>query len=210
MSDATAATALAGPSAAPMPAGMAMETMQQGFWRSCNPIFAQLALRTGVSRFYYIYPGLLASGTRPASTCRVKKRGILHQYPTEIDMATSSYGESSTVTPIQLATAYCVFANGGNLVQPSDRQGHHRQRRQHCPGNPAGNHPQGPVGKHSRPDPRTAEGRRPLWHRFRCLCRRLCRRRQDQHLDRRQWRPHSCLLPASPRPTIRKSSRWSC
>lgn len=99
-------------------AGHGNETFQLGFYRSCNPVFAQLAIRTGVSRFYnyvrsYGFLGptgidLPAEGT-----------GIFHNNPTELDMATLSYGESSTVTPIQLATAYCVFANGGNLIKPN-------------------------------------------------------------------------------------------
>lgn len=94
------------------------ETLQQGFWRSCNPIFAQLALRTGVSKFYeYIRAFGFAATT--GIDLPAEESGILHQSPTEIDLATLSYGESSTVTPMQIATAYCVFANGGNLVTPS-------------------------------------------------------------------------------------------
>ena len=97
--------------------GHGMETMQQGFWRSCNPIFAQLALRTSVSCFYS-YIGSFGFRNKTGIDLPSEESGILHQYPTEIDMTTLSYGESSTVTPIQLATSYCVFANGGNLVQP--------------------------------------------------------------------------------------------
>ncbi len=97
--------------------GHGMETMQQGFWRSCNPIFAQLALRTGIEKFYdYIrafgFVGITGVDLPAEST------GILHTDPTELDMATLSYGESSTVTPIQMVSAYCVFANGGKLIEP--------------------------------------------------------------------------------------------
>ena len=94
-----------------------LETLQQGFWNSCNPIFAQLARKVGVSRFYdYLQTFGLKAVT--GIDLPVEGIGILHQNPTEIDMMTFSYGESSTVTPIQMATAYCVFANGGNLVKP--------------------------------------------------------------------------------------------
>ena len=93
------------------------ETLQQGFWHSCNPIFATLALRTGVSKYYqYIRSFGFANVTGidlPAEEC-----GILHQNPTQIDLATLSYGESSTTTPLQIAAAYCAFANGGSLVTP--------------------------------------------------------------------------------------------
>lgn len=97
--------------------GHGMETMQQGFWRSCNPIFAQLALRTSVSCFYS-YIGSFGFRSKTGIDLPSEESGILHQDPTEIDMTTLSYGESSTVTPLQLATAYCAFANGGNLIQP--------------------------------------------------------------------------------------------
>ena len=35
-----------------------------------------------------------------------------------IDLANASFGQGVSVTPIQLATAFSVFANGGNLVRP--------------------------------------------------------------------------------------------
>jgi stage V sporulation protein D (sporulation-specific penicillin-binding protein) len=93
------------------------ETLQQGFWHSCNPIFATLALRTGISKYYqYIrsFGFANASGIDlPAEEC-----GILHQTPSQIDLATLSYGESSTTTPLQMAAAFCTFANGGGLVTP--------------------------------------------------------------------------------------------
>ncbi len=98
--------------------GHGKETMEQGFWRSCNPIFAQLSMRAGVSRFYEYIRAFGFMG-ETGIDLPAEGTGILHSNPTEIDMATLSYGESSTVTPIQLATAYCVFANGGNLVVPS-------------------------------------------------------------------------------------------
>ncbi|HBP37383.1 MAG TPA: hypothetical protein DD640_01320, partial [Clostridiales bacterium] len=97
--------------------GHGAETMQLGFWRSCNPVFAQLSRRAGVSIFYEYIESF---GFRKITSVDLPAEGtgILHENPSEIDMVTLSYGESSTVTPIQLAASYCVFANGGNLVKP--------------------------------------------------------------------------------------------
>ena len=98
--------------------GHGIESVEQAFWRSCNPIFAQLALRLGVDRFYsYIHAFGLLDLTHidlPAEST-----GLIHSSPTELDMATFSYGESATITPLQMITAFAVFANGGNLVRPA-------------------------------------------------------------------------------------------
>lgn len=97
--------------------GHGHETLEQAFWRSCNPVFAQLSLKLGVERFYdYIQAFGLMDKTNidlPAEST-----GLIHSQPTELDMATFSYGESATVTPLQLITAFSTFANGGRLVQP--------------------------------------------------------------------------------------------
>ncbi len=94
------------------------ETLEMGFWRSCNPVFAQLSLGLGVERFYtYIRSFGLMDKT--GIDLPAEGQGILHSQPTELDMATLSYGESSTVTPLQLAAAYSAFANGGKLVRPA-------------------------------------------------------------------------------------------
>ncbi|MDN5314584.1 MAG: hypothetical protein PWP10_3334 [Clostridiales bacterium] len=98
--------------------GHGIETLEQGFWRSCNPVFAQLALRTGVDKFYS-YMKAFGFTTVTGIDLPAEGVGILHENPTELDMATFSYGESSTLTPIQVASAFCTFANGGNLMQPS-------------------------------------------------------------------------------------------
>lgn len=98
--------------------GHGIETLEQGFWRSCNPVFAQVAQRTGVSR-YYGYMQAFGFMNVTGIDLPAEAIGILHAQPSELDMVTLSYGESSTLTPIQLATAFCAFANGGNLVQPS-------------------------------------------------------------------------------------------
>ena len=94
------------------------ESLEMGFWRSCNPVFAQLALNIGVGRFYtYMQAFGLTSTT--GIDLPGESTGILHSNPTELDMATLSYGEYSTVTPLELATAFCTYANGGRIVQPS-------------------------------------------------------------------------------------------
>jgi len=93
------------------------ETLKQAFERSCNPVFVQLAKRIGITKFYeyvrnfgfYNYTGV----DLPA-----EGKGIFHANPDSVDMATLSFGESSTVTPLQLANVYCALVNGGTLMTP--------------------------------------------------------------------------------------------
>lgn len=93
------------------------ETLRLAFERSCNPVFVQLAQRIGITKFYeyvrnfgfYNYTGV----DLPA-----EGKGIFHAEPDSVDLATLSFGESSTVTPLQLANVYCALVNGGTLMTP--------------------------------------------------------------------------------------------
>jgi len=98
--------------------GHGIETLEQGFWRSCNPVFAQLAQRAGVSS-YYNYMKAFGFMNITGIDLPAEGIGILHEDPSVLDMVTLSYGESSTLTPIQMASAFSTFANGGNLIQPA-------------------------------------------------------------------------------------------
>jgi stage V sporulation protein D (sporulation-specific penicillin-binding protein) len=93
------------------------ETLRDAFNNSCNPIFVQLAQRIGIDKFYqYIHNFGFYMPT--GIDLPVEGVGIFHKEPTLIDMQTLSFGESSTVTPLQLANAYCAIVNGGTLMTP--------------------------------------------------------------------------------------------
>ena len=93
------------------------ETLRQGFENSCNPIFVQLAQRIGVSR-YYRYVHMFGFYETTGIDLPAEGTGIFHTDPTVIDMSCLSFGESATVTPIQLLNSYCAIVNGGNLMVP--------------------------------------------------------------------------------------------
>lgn len=97
--------------------GHGTESLQDAFYHSCNPIFAQLAQRIGVKR-YYDYIRVFGFREPTGIDLPAEESGQIHLNPTELDMATLSYGESANITPIQLAAAYSAFANGGNLIRP--------------------------------------------------------------------------------------------
>ncbi|MHB1484662.1 MAG: penicillin-binding transpeptidase domain-containing protein [Saccharofermentanales bacterium] len=97
--------------------GHGLERTEQGFWRSCNPVFVQLSQRVGLTKFYNFVRGFgLTEPTGidlPGETA-----GLFHSKPTELDMACLSFGEQSTITPLAIITAYNAFANGGYLMRP--------------------------------------------------------------------------------------------
>lgn len=93
------------------------ETLIEAFQYSCNPIFVQLAYRIGVER-YYEYVHSFGFYETTGIDLPAEGIGIFHEEPTSIDMASLSFGESSTVTPIQLLNSYCAIINGGDLMEP--------------------------------------------------------------------------------------------
>ena len=94
-----------------------METLQAAFENSCNPVFAQLAQRIGITK-YYSYVRMLGFYDHTGIDLPAEGKGIFHKSPSRVDMSVLSYGESSTVTPIQLITSYCAIVNGGDLLVP--------------------------------------------------------------------------------------------
>ena len=99
--------------------GHGAEGLPQAFQNSCNPVFITFGQLMGVSTFsrYFDAFGL------------TKKTGIdlpgeaTSMYHTEskmgpVELASSSFGQTFTITPIQLITAISAAVNGGYLVQP--------------------------------------------------------------------------------------------
>ncbi len=93
------------------------ETLEKAFQNSCNPVFTQLAQKIGLKK-YYSYVRMLGFYDKTGIDLPAEGKGIFHKDPTVVDMSVLAYGESSTVTPIQLITAYCAIINGGDLLVP--------------------------------------------------------------------------------------------
>ena len=94
-----------------------METLKKAFENSCNPVFVQLAQSIGIDK-YYQYVHNFGFYNQTGVDLPSEGVGIFHKTPTEVDLATLSFGESSTVTPLQLINAYCALVNGGTLMTP--------------------------------------------------------------------------------------------
>lgn len=93
------------------------ETVEQGLARSCNPVMVQVAERLGAEKFMKYVRGL-GFFDRTEIDLPFENIGILHDKLSLIDLATFSFGEQNTVTPIQVVTAYTAIANHGLMVRP--------------------------------------------------------------------------------------------
>ncbi len=95
------------------------QTFQQAVQNSCNPAFIQIGARVGAKNFVKYLKGfgfLQKTGIElPGETT-----GIFHDEDNfkEIDLATASFGQSFTVTPLQMISMAAAVANGGNLMKP--------------------------------------------------------------------------------------------
>ncbi len=100
-------------------AGHGSETLSEALGNSCNVAMMDMALATGVDKFYdYIY----AFGFNEKTDCGIPSEDtgeVIHRkYIRDSDLARISFGENITTTAIQMANAFCAIINGGTLMQP--------------------------------------------------------------------------------------------
>ena len=100
-------------------AGHGNETLSEALGNSCNVAMMDMAIATGVDKFYnYIY----SFGFNEKTNCGMPSEDtgeVIHRkYIRESDLAKISFGENITTTAIQMANAFCAVINGGTLMQP--------------------------------------------------------------------------------------------
>lgn len=100
-------------------AGHGHQTLVEAVRNSCNPAFITIGLRMGTEIFnnYFEAFGLTQ---KTGIDLPGEATSIYHNFDTmtEIDLASSSFGQTFKITPIQLITAVCAAVNGGNLYKP--------------------------------------------------------------------------------------------
>lgn len=95
------------------------ESLREGIMNSCNPVFMQVSQKMGIPAFMeYIRAFNLNSKT--GIDLPGEATGIMHDESTmtDVDLATSSFGQTIQITTLQTAVNYCAVANGGYLVEP--------------------------------------------------------------------------------------------
>lgn len=95
------------------------QTLRQALMNSCNPAFMQLGRKIGGETLYRYYDafGLLSKTGIDTSG---EEKGLFHGLSRlgPVELATMSFGQGITLTPIQLVSAVSAVANDGVLMQP--------------------------------------------------------------------------------------------
>lgn len=104
-------------------AGHGTQTLTEGLMNSCNPYFITIGQRLGVDTFYKYFEAfgfteetgidLPGEASPKAGVTYFKKETM-----TKVNLASSSFGQSFQITPIQMITAVNAIANDGKLMQP--------------------------------------------------------------------------------------------
>ncbi len=101
--------------------GHGSQSFSQAFANSCNPFFIQLGLDMGVDNFYKYFEAF-GFTEKTGIDLPSEEIGNYHSAAsmkkTKVQLASSAFGQSFTVTPIQTITAVSAIANGGKLLQP--------------------------------------------------------------------------------------------
>ncbi len=99
--------------------GHGTQTFAQTVQNSCNPGFIQIGQKIGKKDFL---TGAKAFGFFEKTGIELPGEAVGAGFTldsfTELDLATSSFGQSITVTPLQMITAFSAVANGGKLYKP--------------------------------------------------------------------------------------------
>lgn len=99
--------------------GHGSENFVQGLCNSCNPVFVQLGERLGPDNFFKYFTAFgLTSKT--GIDLPGESRSIFYTAAqlNPVELATESFGQNFSITPIQMITAAAAVSNGGYLVQP--------------------------------------------------------------------------------------------
>lgn len=99
--------------------GHGLETFVDGICNSCNPYMIWLGQKLGRQTFFDYFEAFGFTKTTgidlpgEASSLYHDVDGL-----NVVELATESFGQNFSITPIQMITAMCAVANGGYLVQP--------------------------------------------------------------------------------------------
>lgn len=101
------------------PRSHGVESLREGIMNSCNPVFMQSAAKLGAKTYSKYLEGFNLS-SKTGIDLPGEATGIIHDAAkmTEVDLATTSFGQTIQVTTLQMAVAASAIANGGSIMKP--------------------------------------------------------------------------------------------
>jgi len=99
--------------------GHGHQNFAQAIEHSCNPAFVDMALALGKNEFYN-YIEAFGFGQKTGIDINGEAQGILipREAVKNLDLARIGFGQSISVTPLQLIAATAAAINGGNYMRP--------------------------------------------------------------------------------------------
>ena len=98
--------------------GHGAETFTEALVNSCNPAFMQIGLDLGQERFFEYYQAFGLT-EKTGIDLPAERIGVYYDDTmNNISLASCSFGQSNTMTPLQMLTAAVAAINGGNLLVP--------------------------------------------------------------------------------------------
>lgn len=100
-------------------AGHGTQTLTQGLENSCNPFFITIGQKLGVHNYFKYFD---AFGFTSKTNIDLLGEASPQYYKEEqygiVELSSASFGQTNSLTPIQVCTGLCAIANGGTLLQP--------------------------------------------------------------------------------------------
>lgn len=99
--------------------GHGVETLTQGLENSCNPFFVTIGQKLGVHNYFKYFDafgftqktGIDLPGEASPQYYKEEQYGI-------VELSSASFGQTNSVTPIQMCAGLSAIANGGTYVKP--------------------------------------------------------------------------------------------
>ena len=99
--------------------GHGVQTLSQGLENSCNPFFITIGQKLGVHNYFKYFD---AFGFTQTTGIDLPGEASPQYYPEDkygiVELSSASFGQTNSLTPIQVCTGLCAIANGGKLVKP--------------------------------------------------------------------------------------------
>ncbi|MCH5321706.1 MAG: PASTA domain-containing protein, partial [Eubacterium sp.] len=99
--------------------GHGTQTFAQGLENSCNPFFITIGQKLGVHNYFKYFD---AFGFTQRTGIDLPGEASPQYYPENrygiVELSSASFGQTNSLTPIQVCTGLCAIANGGKLVEP--------------------------------------------------------------------------------------------